>query len=776
MKELFKDKKFIGSIVFFILISIVSFFIDRKLLIDFLDKSNEITKIILESTVGFLGIWISCYFLAIQLYKNRYPMDLIKKEVTQQFNKFVSLLILCFAIGIIYLFVDTGIIVSAVYSTFCIICLLFISIKISATISDLSINNLFEKKIKDIDKCVDSNSVDSETIEEEFKKLSKLFNDSYNSSNYYMCEKIINELCESYNNLISNSSRILLADNEDNTANKVMDIYINFYKSKLFLTKDCSYNRLYMHIVASQEKNINATIKAQQKGLFEKYINELFKFSLILDDTSDTYEILMETIYDIAEQLIDSPDNLSYVKEIIDNVTNLVTSKSFQNNDFDFNTKNYYRFVLPLIIKTINNNITESYELLIEDLKETTRRLSFLGSSFEDSFAYFISYTNTLIKIKDIEKIKDYLSIYSYIEIPTSSDMRWVNYHLNFFDFLFTEFEELEKESTEIIGLLLRNLIANKTSFQDIVLPYYHIKKYYDSGRNISFSDFSKNLYLVMRAAVMNENSYVLSFYFDEINKYLIGLDKTNKKRQEELLGFYFSLITSTSDFSSKKIVSVIFYELENTIREIDSEHNISSELSETISNELMNSALYCMESNEFVVTKCIGMLYGFLEKNNETHFATANQNQIIKCIYNIGLNCIEYNQEPLLRQVSNAIGWITLNAIKTKQNIVFNYGISRAIDLYKLSKYMEITTKTKIFLMTLFTTIGAYCSDASKQYKYRSKIINAIIHEDFDIVKTATELRTKENNMWDSIMTDPQKSGEDFLKEFEKQQKENNK
>ena len=72
---------------------------------------------------------------------------------------------------------------------------------------------------------------------------------------------------------------------------------------------------------------------------------------------------------------------------------------------------------------------------------------------------------------------------------------------------------------------------------------------------------------------------------------------------------------------------------------------------------------------------------------------------------------------------------------------------------------------------MTLFTTIGSYCTTDPTLYPCRNEIIKTIIKEDYAIVQTATELRTKENSMWSSLMKDPQSAGKNFLKEFQKQQ-----
>lgn len=360
--------------------------------------------------------------------------------------------------------------------------------------------------------------------------------------------------------------------------------------------------------------------------------------------------------------------------------------------------------------------------------------------------------------------------MYSYIEIPTSIDIKWVNYHLAYFDAIFKNFDELKRDASQYLALLVRDLIRNNISFQNIILQEYHINYYLNLDRGKDFSDNMIWMYDVLRAAIMNESMSVISFYLDELADCMISINKQDKDYQKKLFDFYISIIKYNSEFSNNKVTSLIFYEFDKTIRKIDSKHCFSNEISKYIILELKEISYFCIDRNDFIVSKCIDMLYNFLEKDNEVYFALNIKQNIVKCIYNIGLQCIENNKESLLRKISNAIGWITLNAINDKNTILYKYGLDRAIDLYNMSKYMEITKKTKIFIMTLFTTIGSYCTTEPRLYACRNTIIKAILNEDYDIIKTATEIRTKENNMWKELMKCPQSAGEAFMKEFKKQ------
>lgn len=750
----------------------IGIIIDNVYFLDFFSQTQTVVKILLSSTLSILAIWISCYFLAIQIYRNRYPMDLIKNPLSSLFIKYVTMLLICFTVGIIYFYISVSIISCILYTVFSLVCMYFILRRTLETINDYSLNAFFEKRIKDINKTINNEDISSLELAKIFSKVSSLFDDAYNNGNYYICEKISIRLSESFVDLVSNSSKILLKDTSNNKeeANRIIDLYIGFFKEKMMLVKDCDYTHLYFILTKCQEDNLKSSIDARQELLYKKYLKNIFLFSYHLDENSDASRMLFEMIGVVAEYIVDKIDDINYEKSLIEYVSQLTLTKNYEYKKYSKGIGAYYRLMLPLLNKAVEKDNDIYYELLFKNILSCTKSFAVIDSSFDDVFIYFLAYSKLLLDKKDVNRIKDYITLYSLIEIPTSVDIKWVNYHFEFFDQLFENFNELKQESSKAIAIIVRNLIINKVSFQNIILPKYHFEYYLklDNGKN--FKRDCVWFYNIIRAAIMNESMAVLSFYLEEINDCFKLLDKTCKESQMKILDFYSTIITSTAEFSSKKVVSAIFYELDEAIREIDSKHGFSKDVAKKLIDEFKDISLFCMDRNDFVVIKCIETLYNFTEKDNEVHLANDCQNIIVQCIYNIGLQCIENNKESLLRMVSNSIGWITLNAIRNN-TMLYKYGLQRATDLYNLSKYMDITKKTKIFIMTLFTTIGSYCTTDPKLYPHRNEIIKTIIKEDYAIVKTATELRTKENYMWKSLMKNPHTAGEKFLKEFQEQQ-----
>lgn len=90
-------------------------------------------------------------------------------------------------------------------------------------------------------------------------------------------------------------------------------------------------------------------------------------------------------------------------------------------------------------------------------------------------------------------------------------------------------------------------------------------------------------------------------------------------------------------------------------------------------------------------------------------------------------------------------------NYVKRSNHNNVNYLIDRAIDLYEMTVEMELSKTTRVFIATLFTTIGAYCSKDVKLYTYRNRIIKRL-KAPIDIIKVAARLRTSENDTWDEL------------------------
>ena len=118
------------------------------------------------------------------------------------------------------------------------------------------------------------------------------------------------------------------------------------------------------------------------------------------------------------------------------------------------------------------------------------------------------------------------------------------------------------------------------------------------------------------------------------------------------------------------------------------------------------------------------------------------------RSLFNIGTECIENNFEEGLRRVSNSIGWLIIYSLKQTTHPHTTYLIKRAQELFYLAKKMDVSKKTQMFLLTLFTTVGSYCCKDPSYISFRDSIIDSIKDESIERVKIAVSLRTNENGL----------------------------
>ena len=79
MKLIKKYLKEISFMVVIVIVSTIVFFIGKKLNIG-VNELENIVQLLFDGLIGLVAIWISGYFILIQLYKNTYPMEIIEKN------------------------------------------------------------------------------------------------------------------------------------------------------------------------------------------------------------------------------------------------------------------------------------------------------------------------------------------------------------------------------------------------------------------------------------------------------------------------------------------------------------------------------------------------------------------------------------------------------------------------------------------------------------------------------------------------------------------------
>ncbi len=92
---------------------------------------------------------------------------------------------------------------------------------------------------------------------------------------------------------------------------------------------------------------------------------------------------------------------------------------------------------------------------------------------------------------------------------------------------------------------------------------------------------------------------------------------------------------------------------------------------------------------------------------------------------------------ESALRNVSNRLGWFIIGSIRNNDSpTLTHYLLDRTIDLFKIAQNMDISKKTLVFMMTLFTTVGTYCCKDARYKGYQNKILSILIEDEYGRIK----------------------------------------
>lgn len=224
---------------------------------------------------------------------------------------------------------------------------------------------------------------------------------------------------------------------------------------------------------------------------------------------------------------------------------------------------------------------------------------------------------------------------------------------------------------------------------------------------------------------------------------------------QEKLFEICITILSRTVNIKNKKFIEITIGIIDDIVEQLDKDRKISDKFGKHIIEKISNIVISRSRIDENDAVSLICLLYGFIEDGKEYNFIlsdNAKKKLLYKNIYNIGISCIENNKENAVRTVSNTLGWCIIRSINKDNSDLTKYIIDRTIDLYRIAENMQVSEKTLIFIMTLFTTVGTYCCKQANYKPYLDEIMKVLKNVDYMRIKTAIELRTNENTMWDNL------------------------
>lgn len=770
-KNIRKYKLEIVTTIILLIITITVLGISKFLNIQGLDKLNTLSELIFSSLIGLVTIWISGYFILIQLYKNTYPMEIIEKNFLKKVKMILIYSILNILIGVLTLSLFNNYVVEIYYIILFVINVIVVFYYTYRINREFTINTYVDKYFKDLADSLEKENITKNDVDKSFKDFYKFFDECIIKDEYYVCNNISEKIGLLFKNLIEHCNKMLL-NNEEEMAEYIFEKIINSGMYQISYAKNSKTESLISNLFIQQEKNIKICIKIGKLDWFKKYIKQI---NLLSKEYKNNHNCILEELYElnmeIGKTLLEKEDE--WLDWFINELYNINISLKYAFKNINLNY--FGKLLTYVMVKNIedNKNNNNKYKILIQVLEKYTYNITHINDNIEDIVIYYSIYGNQLIGNECREQVRDFIEIITNKNNRTIDNEKWnefILYYLNITMQEWTEdFGEINRK--KIIDIVLELSLNNSNCNYYSFLPEYskiiQVKKDEPKLMNEICDEFEE---LFIRL-VINNNVNMFYIILRILKDSILTLKQSDRNAQEKLFDLYLGNLVRTVNIENKKFAELTISIIDDTIEELDRNRKISNQFGIYIIEAIADVAIYRSRIKEMNVINVTNLLSDFLEEKKYNFIVSDNKRKelLYKSVYNIGISCIENNMENALRNVSNRLGWFIIGSISNNDSpTLTHYLLDRTIDLFKIAKNMDISEKTLVFIMTLFTTVGTYCCKDARYKGYQNKILGILIKEDYGRIKTAIELRTKENNMWDKLFEgQTQLLTQKFLKEL---------
>lgn len=760
MKEKIKQwiRKNGNNVILFLIIAFFSdiiYTISTTLELKSISTFNKTTEIVFSSFVGLIGIWATGYFILIQLYKNSYPMEVIEKAFQKKTKLVLTFSIAILIVGLVTLtYFDDWLSQLYYYSLFIIftICIFVYTYKIN---KDLTINTYIEKYFKQLRKSFENQNITEKEVKSIFKGFYLFFDDCAMKEEYYVCNNISQKIGGLFESLIKNCNEMLI-NGKEKVASFIFERIVKAGIHQIEVAQTCNSVNLLPLIFIQQEKNIEYCIKIGRFQWFKDYIQSFTAISVNSKENERTMEYIWELYDNVGNALIIS-ENIdireNWLRFLIEELFEYNMSMKYINKDL--NLKYYSHFIVSLIVCNTDENV---YSILYDNFRKFTYHVFSINDDSTDFVINYIFLAHHILEKDKKDMARDLIDIIYMPGILTLNNDRWNEFVFYFMNATMKKWNDEFGASNRkhIVEMIIElSILKNGKNYYSL-LPDYK-KMILDNRKdNANLKSNCEEIETIIRKIIINGDLRLFYKILNIIKETASCLKREDKMAQESLFKVILNTLNKSVGLDNKKFLELSLLIIDETIETIDSGKNISSDFGNYIISEIANTVLYKHYVDEESTSNIILLLSEFDDKENGYIFVRGDNQKkklLYKYIYNIGVNCVENNMEKALRKVSNALGWKIIHSIEDGNASHVNYLIDRTIDLYKIAVNMKISQKTVIFILTLFTTVGTFCLKKPAYNKFLSKIVDFLHKEsNTESIKTAIELRTKENDIWNNL------------------------
>ncbi len=731
------------------------------------DGNTDVVSLMFSSVISFVGIFISALLVYIQVYINRFPAELVLNQIKPQYTNFGTAITLYLFYCVVEMVVKMGRfsdIVLSVCGVGIFVWLFYFAYSLHHKTSLTECTRTYVKDILNTESLLE----DSKALKAKLKILEKTYNECVARNELYVCQII----CEESNKVFLESMKesqtsIINGDSKSKQISEAMD---NTFEHSISLARDTEMTtdrKTQTTAVRNVMSQLTMCIKLGMINQYKKYTNTLMNELCFLckNGNGELQDRYYHALVEIVRTSIESKTSQEYLKCTL---TSMKSNAKYFGCLSNYDMSDGYLFLLGCCIE---KDLGEEY---IKDFVNFLKSATVVMPDFEKGNRSIEIVRNTIFTVlrknrkADIYIVIDSLDLIRQFAIKSE---KWTILAIQ----IFVEFEnERFKDYFEISFKKYVNLLTSiQESYSDKflgTLPHPNFKRFLNESENrIERVQILKDSFIqLMREAYRLDMARMSYQLFYELQDCITDENITEATR-ESLMEIYFIVIEQSLKSTHEELNILILSRMQEAIEALDQKKLMSEKIGGEIINIIIDKITQT-GMNEDVREYLLVMISAWsiqFKQGNPQNFVLKNKRLrtlLLSGLHSVGLFSLETLNIALLKNVSNNLGWMLINALQQDYPEA-ELLLGSAIDLYRKSVIFGVAFNVRIYMLTLFTTVGAFCQTDSKYNPTGDAVLSFLKEIPHDMIDLAIDVRKNDYDGWDNDEFGNIKNGVAILK-----------
>ena len=370
--------------------------------------------------------------------------------------------------------------------------------------------------------------------------------------------------------------------------------------------------------------------------------------------------------------------------------------------------------------------------------------------------------------INNLQESKDAVKLLKSVVLLAEKDDKWMKIYIQALVAMQqnTNAENFEKVFDMHVNLL-EHAVNNCTGKENPIIPFPDFKRYaLEIANNEDKENSLCRVISGLLASSYNDNvKYIFVSLLDGLNE-CIEL-KIRKEFRDKLIKLYSVVLCEISIANESELQETALYFIEKSIEQLDQKNLISEQIGLELIGKIIDicTAIDSGIRSKQNISKMIFSWYNKFE-NPKSFVLTSKKirEKLVDGTYAVAMSALEENNTKLLKGTSNSIGWMLVQALQqdySESKQLLNY----AIDIYQKADAFGVAFNIRIYLLTLFTTVGAFCQTDSKYNPTGDAVISFLKEIPHDMIDLAIDVRKNDYDGWNNDEFGNIKNGVAILK-----------